>query len=63
MKGLYQAGHISDELMSTCSPKQFYLLVATLFDQSLKALQSGVLDMETIKGGFECTSQLLSNIC
>ena len=54
-KGLYQAGHISDEFMATCSPKEFYLLVATLFDQSLRALQAGVLDTDTVKGGFECT--------
>ena len=61
VKGLYQADHIVDEPMSKCNPKEFYLLVATLFDQSLRALQSGFLTMDTIKGGFECMLQALSN--
>ena len=54
IKGLFEAEGISDELMSTCSPQDFYLLVATLFDQSLKACEVGVLGLETLKGGFEC---------
>ena len=56
VKGLYDSDGISDELMSTCSPKEFHMLVATLFDQTLKACQSGVLGMDAIKNGFECTS-------
>jgi hypothetical protein len=54
VKSLYESGIIDDELMSTCTPKEFHLLVATLFDQTLKACQSGVLAMDTIKGGLEC---------
>ncbi|MCJ1383049.1 mediator complex subunit [Xylographa soralifera] len=54
IKGLFETEGISDELMSTCSPQDFYLLVATLFDQSLKACEAGVLGLETLKGGFEC---------
>ncbi|MCJ1401714.1 mediator complex subunit [Xylographa trunciseda] len=53
IKGLFETEGISDELMSTCSPQDFYLLVATLFDQSLKACEAGVLGLETLKGGFE----------
>ena len=54
IKGLYETEGISDELMSTCSPKEFHLLVATIFDQSLMACQAGVLSQEKIKGVFEC---------
>lgn len=56
VRGLFEAEGINDELMSTCKPAEFYLLIATLFDQSIKACQSRTLTMETLKGGFECTS-------
>ena len=42
--------------MSTCSPKDFHLLVATLFDQSLRACEAGILGLDTLKGGFECNA-------
>ena len=51
---LFIAEGISDESMSSCSPQEFYLLVATLFSQSLSACESGKLEFETLKGGFEC---------
>ena len=54
IRGLFETEGISDELMSMCSPKEFHLLVATLFDQSLKACQAKVLALDTLKGGFEC---------
>ncbi|OOQ86290.1 Mediator of RNA polymerase II transcription subunit 5 [Penicillium brasilianum] len=50
---LFIAEGINEETMSTCSPQEFYMLVATLFDQSLGACESGKLDFETLKGGFE----------
>lgn len=53
IKGLFETEGISDELMSTCKPKEFHLLVATLFDQSLKACQSKLLALDTLRGGFE----------
>lgn len=56
VRGLFEAEGINDELMSTCKPAEFYLLIATLFDQSIKACQSRTLTMETLKGGFECRS-------
>lgn len=37
-----------------CSPKDFHSLVATLFDQSLKACQAGILTVEALKIGFGC---------
>lgn len=53
IRGLFETEGISDELMSTCTPKDFHLLVATLFDQSLKACQANVLSLDTLRGGFE----------
>ncbi|KAJ5907889.1 hypothetical protein N7495_000571 [Penicillium taxi] len=50
---LFVAEGINEETMSACSPQEFYMLVATLFDQSLGACESGKLDFETLKGGFE----------
>ena len=56
IKGLYETEGIDDEVMSKCSPKNFHLLVATLFDQSLTACEAGILGLDTLKGGFECRS-------
>ncbi len=53
IKGLFESEAISDELISTCKPKEFYLLVTTLFDQSLKACQANILALETLRGGFD----------
>ncbi|EEP81932.1 conserved hypothetical protein [Uncinocarpus reesii 1704] len=50
---LFVAEGISDESMSSCSPQEFYLLVATLFSQSLLACEAGKIEFETLKGGFE----------
>ena len=59
IRGLFEAEAINNELMSMCSPKEFHLLVATLFDQSLKACQAKVLALDTLRGGFECRSSLV----
>ncbi|EEQ83598.2 RNA polymerase II mediator complex subunit Nut1 [Blastomyces dermatitidis ER-3] len=50
---LFIAEGISDESMSSCSPQEFYFLVSTLFSQSLAACETGKLEFETLKGGFE----------
>ncbi|KAK2753905.1 mediator complex subunit [Arachnomyces sp. PD_36] len=50
---LFIAEGISDESMSSCSPQEFYLLVATLFSQSFNACETGKLEFDTLKGGFE----------
>lgn len=55
---LFVAEGISDESMSSCSPQEFYLLVATLFNQSLTACELGKLNFDTLKGGFECKLKL-----
>ncbi|MCJ1244419.1 mediator complex subunit [Trapelia coarctata] len=53
IKGLFETEVISDELISTCSPKDFHLLVATLFDQSLRSCEAGLLGLDNLKRGFE----------
>ncbi|KAE8145501.1 mediator of RNA polymerase II transcription subunit 5 [Aspergillus avenaceus] len=51
--GLFIADSIGEETMSSCSPQEFYLLIATLFNQSLGACEAGKLEFDTLKGGFE----------
>ncbi|KAK9473833.1 mediator complex, subunit Med5, partial [Dipodascopsis tothii] len=50
---LYDSNGISDELMRSCSPKDYFLLVPTLFQQSVHACARNVLDLDTLKGGLE----------
>lgn len=59
IRGLFEAEGINNELISMCTPKEFHLLVATLFDQSLKACQAKVLALDTLRGGFECRYSFL----
>nr|POE75767.1 mediator of rna polymerase ii transcription subunit 5 [Quercus suber] len=44
---------ISDEVMRHCPPQAFYLLVPTLFDQSVLACKMNALSISTFKGGLE----------
>ena len=60
IQNLYGSEGISDELMSTCSPKDFHLLVATLFETSLMACSMGRIGLDTLKEGFECMYPILS---
>ncbi|KAL8987219.1 MAG: hypothetical protein Q9177_003554 [Variospora cf. flavescens] len=53
VRGLFETEGINDELMSMCKPAEFHLLVSTLFDQSIKACQAGVLGLDTLTGGLE----------
>ncbi|KAI9848198.1 MAG: mediator complex subunit [Sclerophora amabilis] len=54
IKGLFDSDNvISDDLMSSCRPQDFYLLVPTLFSQSVAACRANVIDWETLKGGLE----------
>jgi mediator of RNA polymerase II transcription subunit 5 len=55
ISALFIAEGISEETMSSCSPQEFYLLVSTLFSQSVGACEVGKLEFDTLKGGFECT--------
>ncbi|KAG8527883.1 uncharacterized protein KY384_006799 [Bacidia gigantensis] len=53
LKSLYETEGISDELMSACAPSEFHLLIATLLDQSIKAVHARIITLDTLKGGFE----------
>ena len=48
-----EGGGLTDELMSSCPPQDFYLLVPTLFKQIILALSSGMLTEESLKSGME----------
>lgn len=54
ISSLYETDGIIDDMMSSCSPQDFYLLVPTLFSQSHLACERGVLDFNTLRGGLEC---------
>lgn len=62
MQGLYatdehgETNGISDETMSHCPPQDFYLLVPTLFEQSICGCKANALALNTLKGGLECES-------
>jgi mediator of RNA polymerase II transcription subunit 5 len=49
-----EAGGLSDEVMSSCPPQDFYRLLPTLFQQIIQAVSTKYLSEETIKGGVEC---------
>lgn len=49
-----EAGGLGDELMSSCPPQDFYLLIPTLFHNIALAFGAGSLSEETLKGGLEC---------
>jgi mediator of RNA polymerase II transcription subunit 5 len=56
IKGLFDTDGIgiTDEVTSSCRPQQFYMLVPTLFSQTVYACTEGILGMEAVKGGLEC---------
>jgi mediator of RNA polymerase II transcription subunit 5 len=58
IRGLFdtEAGGLGDDLMSSCPPQDFYLLVPTLFQQIVLAFSTGHLSEEGLKGGVECKS-------
>ncbi|CAM1508468.1 Fc.00g053160.m01.CDS01 [Cosmosporella sp. VM-42] len=48
-----EAGGLGDDLMSSCPPQDFYLLVAPLFQNIVVAYTHGYLNDETLKSGVE----------
>lgn len=54
IRGLSSSEGISDDLMSSCRPQDFYMLVPTLFNQSVFACSADILGIDTVKGGLEC---------
>jgi len=53
IKALYEDEGISDELMSTCPPQEFYRIVGTLFRVSLNAFKAGALSRDKFHSGLE----------
>ncbi|KAB8300368.1 hypothetical protein EYC80_000551 [Monilinia laxa] len=55
IRGLFEpeGGGLGDELMSSCPPQEFYLLVPTLFHYIVLALSTETLSEESLKGGLE----------
>ncbi|KAI1391543.1 Med5-domain-containing protein [Hypoxylon trugodes] len=48
-----ESGGLADELLSSCHPQDFYLLVPTLFHQIVLAFTTGYIDEESLKMGVE----------
>jgi mediator of RNA polymerase II transcription subunit 5 len=55
IKGLFdnESGGLGDELMSSCPPQDFYLLIPTLFHHIVLACSTKNLNDEGLKGGLE----------
>ncbi|KAL2753906.1 hypothetical protein ACRALDRAFT_1041677 [Sodiomyces alcalophilus JCM 7366] len=55
IRGLFdqEAGGLSDDLISCCTPQEFYLLVPTLFQHIVMAFRTGHLPEDGLKGGVE----------
>lgn len=49
-----EAGGLGDDLMSSCPPQDFYLLISTLFQNIVVAYGDGYLTDESLKSGIEC---------
>jgi mediator of RNA polymerase II transcription subunit 5 len=56
IRGLFdqEAGGLTDDLISSCPPQDFYLLVPTLFQNIVMAFGAGYLTEEGLKSGVEC---------
>ena len=50
---LYESEGISDDVTSSCSAKDFYLMVPSLLHQSMTALATGKLSQERLEGGLD----------
>lgn len=50
-----EANGLGDDLMSSCPPQDFYLLVPTLFHQIVIELSAGHLTDDMLRNGLECT--------
>ncbi|KNG43997.1 Med5-domain-containing protein [Stemphylium lycopersici] len=55
LKGLYDSDKegLSNDVFASCRPQDFYLIVPTLFRQTVVACSTGVLSFESVKGGLE----------
>ncbi|KAF3934738.1 hypothetical protein ABW20_dc0107052 [Dactylellina cionopaga] len=65
IKALYDGEGITDEVMQSCRPQEYYSLVPTLMAQTVEACERGVLDTETLRGGldyFQLSSLIASEV-
>jgi mediator of RNA polymerase II transcription subunit 5 len=53
IRGLFEIGTLGDELMSSCPPQDFYLLVPTLFHHIVLACSTKNLSDDGLKSGLE----------
>lgn len=49
-------GGLGDDLMSSCPPQEFYLIVAPLFYNIVVGSSQGFISDESLKSGVECKS-------
>ncbi|KAK6334336.1 mediator complex subunit, variant 2 [Orbilia blumenaviensis] len=65
IKALYEGEGITDEVMQSCRPQEYYSLVPTLMAQTVEACERGVLDTKTLKEGldyFQLSSLIASEV-
>lgn len=64
INGLFdnETGGLGDELMSSCPPHEFYLLVAPIFQSIITAYTYGYINDESLKGGVECKLSPLTKL-
>ncbi|KAF3148583.1 mediator complex subunit [Orbilia oligospora] len=53
IKALYEGEGMTDEVMQSCKPQEYYSLVPTLMAQTVEAYERGVLDMRVLKEGLD----------
>ena len=61
VRALFETQGISDDLMSSCTPQDFYLIAPTLIRQSITACRTGLLSLDTLMDGLECEVHLSSS--
>jgi mediator of RNA polymerase II transcription subunit 5 len=49
-----EGGGLGDDLMSSCPPQEFYIIVAPLFYNIVVGYANGYISDEALKGGVEC---------
>lgn len=56
LRGLFDADKegLSNDVFASCRPQDFYLIVPTLFSQTVMACSADVLSLDSVKGGLEC---------
>ncbi|KAK7550831.1 mediator of RNA polymerase II transcription subunit 5 [Phyllosticta citricarpa] len=53
VRGLYGSDGISDDLLKSCRPQDFYLLVPTIFNETVYACSVDAVSIDEVKSGLE----------